>query len=105
MRQRLKTIETYKAIKSVFDTNFLNGITEKIVRKRQQEFFDDSQSNQNQKRQKNQEDNDEEFRFDNMTANSGYDPLHKAVVYDSECSDHLTYDKDRFIDEIRPACE
>jgi hypothetical protein len=51
MRQRLKTIETYKAIKNVFDTNFLNEITEKIVKKRQQEFFDDS--NQNQKRQKN----------------------------------------------------
>jgi hypothetical protein len=103
MRQRLKTIETYKAIKDVSDTNFLNEITEKIVKKRQQNFFDDSQSNQ--KRQKNQEDNDEEFRFDNMTANSEYDSLHKAVVYDFECSDHLTFDKDRFIDEIRSACE
>jgi hypothetical protein len=103
MRQRLKIIETYKAIKNVSDTNFLNEITEKIVKKRQQNFFDDSQSNQ--KRQKNQENNDEEFRFDNMRANSEYDSLHKAVVYDSECSDHFTYDKDRFIDEIRSACE
>jgi hypothetical protein len=27
------------------------------------------------------------------------------MIYDSECCDHLTYDKDRFIDEIRSACE
>jgi hypothetical protein len=27
------------------------------------------------------------------------------MIYDFECSDHLTYDKDRFIDEIRLACE
>jgi hypothetical protein len=27
------------------------------------------------------------------------------MIYDSECSDHLTYDKDRFINEIRSACE
>jgi hypothetical protein len=105
MRQRLKIIETYKAIKNVFDTNFLNEITEKIVRKRQQKFFDDSQSNQNQKRQKNRQDDDEEFRFDNMTASSRYSSLHKAVMYDSECSDHFTFDKDRFVDEIRSACE
>jgi hypothetical protein len=25
--------------------------------------------------------------------------------YDSECSDHFTFDKNRFIDEIRSACE
>jgi hypothetical protein len=78
MRQRLKTIEAYKAIKDVSDTNFLNEIIEKIVKKRQQNFFDDSQSNQ--KRQKNQEDNDEEFRFDNMTAISEYSSLHKTVI-------------------------
>jgi hypothetical protein len=54
---------------------------------------------------KNQEDNDEEFRFDNMTASSEYSSLHKAVMYNSECSDHLTFDKNRFVDEIRSACE
>ncbi len=63
MRQRLKTIGAYKAIKRVSNTNFLNEITEEIVRKRQQEFFDDSQSNQNQKRQKNRQKDEEEFRF------------------------------------------
>jgi hypothetical protein len=103
MRQRLKIIEAYKAIKDVSDTNFLNEITEKIVKKRQQNFLNDSQSNQ--KRQKNQEDNDEEFRFDNMTASSEYNSLHKTMIYDFECSDHFTYDKDRFINEIRSACE
>jgi hypothetical protein len=102
MRQRLKTIEAYKAIKNVSNTNFLNEITEKIVKKRQQEFFDDQST---QKRQKNRQNDDEEFRFDNMTASSEYDSLHKAVIYNSECSDHLTFDKDRFIDEIRSACE
>jgi hypothetical protein len=27
------------------------------------------------------------------------------MIYDFECSDHFTYDKDRFINEIRFACE
>jgi hypothetical protein len=27
------------------------------------------------------------------------------MIYDSECSDHFTYDKNRFINEIRSACE
>jgi hypothetical protein len=27
------------------------------------------------------------------------------MIYDSECSDHFTYDKDRFINEIRFACK
>jgi hypothetical protein len=27
------------------------------------------------------------------------------MIYDSECSDHFTYDKDRFINEIRSTCE
>jgi hypothetical protein len=101
MRQRLKTIETYKAIKDVSNTNFLNEITEKIVKKKQQGFFDEQS---NQKRQKNQQNNDEEFRFKNMTS-SEYNSLHKTMIYDFECSDHFTYDKDRFINEIRFACE
>jgi hypothetical protein len=54
MRQRLKTIEAYKAIKDVFDTNFLNEIIEKIIKKRQQEFFDDSNQS-TQKRQRNRQ--------------------------------------------------
>ncbi len=40
-----------------------------------------------------------------MTASSEYSSLHKAVMYDSECSDHLTFDKNRFVNEIRSACE
>jgi hypothetical protein len=100
MRQRLKIIETYKVIKNVSDTNFLDEITEKMIRKRQQEL-DDQSKRQNENRQ-----NDEEkFRFDNMTASSEYNSLFKTMIYDSECSDHLTYDKDRFIDEIRSACK
>jgi hypothetical protein len=100
MRQRLKIIEAYKVIKNVSDTNFLDEITEKMIKKRQQELDDQF------KRQKKNENNDEEeFRFDNMTASSGYNSLHKTMIYDFECSDHLTYDKDRFIDEIRLACE
>jgi hypothetical protein len=41
-----------------------------------------------------------------MTArNSEYNSLYKTMIYDSECSDHFTFDKNRFIDEIRFACE
>jgi hypothetical protein len=104
MRQRLKTIGAYKAIKNVSDTNFLDGITEEMIRKRQQELDDQSKRQEN-RQSENRQNDEEEFRFGNMTASSGYNPLFKTVIYDSECSDHLTYDKDRFIDEIRPACE
>jgi uncharacterized iron-regulated protein len=102
MRQRLKIIETYKAIKNVSDTNFLNEITEKMIRKRQQELYDQFKR---QKKNENRQNDEEEFRFDNMTASSEYNSLFKTMIYDSECSDHFTYDKDRFIDEIRSACE
>jgi hypothetical protein len=40
MRQRLKIIKTYKVIKNVSDTNFLDEIIEKMIKKRQQEFDD-----------------------------------------------------------------
>jgi hypothetical protein len=99
MRQRLKIIEAYKVIKNVSDTNFLDEITEKMIKKRQQKLDDQS------KRQKNCQNDEEKFRFNNMTASSEYNSLLKTMIYDSECSDHFTYDKDRFIDEIRSACE
>jgi hypothetical protein len=31
--------------------------------------------------------------------------LNKSVIYDSECSDPLTYDKNRFLREIKPASD
>jgi hypothetical protein len=104
MRQRLKIIEAYKVIKNVSDTNFLDGITEKMIRKRQQKL-DDQFKRQKNRQNENRQNDEEKFRFDNMTASSGYNPLFKTMIYDSECSDHLTYDKDRFINEIRSACE
>jgi hypothetical protein len=104
MRQRLKIIETYKVIKNVSDTNFLDEITEKMIRKRQQEL-DDQSKRQKNRQNENRQNDEEEFRFDNMTASSEYNSLFKTMIYDSECSDHLTYDKDRFINEIRSACE
>jgi hypothetical protein len=47
------------------------------------------------------------FRFGNMTLSSQNEihPLYKSVIYDSECSDLLTYDRDRFVDDLRPANE
>jgi hypothetical protein len=104
MRQRLKIIEAYKVIKNVFDTNFLNEITEKMIRKRQQEL-DNQFKRQKNCQNENRQNDEEKFRFNNMTASSEYNSLFKTMIYDSECSDHLTYNKDRFIDEIRSACE
>ncbi len=47
------------------------------------------------------------FRFGNYSfANTVLresTPLTKSVIYDSGCSDPLTYDKDRFVGEIKPA--
>jgi hypothetical protein len=48
MRQRLKIIETYKVLKNVSNTNFLDEITEKMIKKRQLKLDDQS----TQKRQK-----------------------------------------------------
>jgi hypothetical protein len=54
-------------------------------------------------------DNLSSFRFDNFSfANTvirDINPLTKSVIYDSECSDLLTYDKDRFLKEIKPASD
>jgi hypothetical protein len=47
MRQRLRIIETYKVMKNVLNTNFLNEMTEKRIKKRQQKLDDQL------KRQKN----------------------------------------------------
>jgi hypothetical protein len=43
------------------------------------------------------------FRFDNMITSSHMNEIHllyKSVIYDSECSDSLTFDRNRFVDEI-----
>jgi hypothetical protein len=49
------------------------------------------------------------FRFDNFSfANTvirNINPLIKSVIYDSECSDPLTYDKDRFLGQIKPVAD
>jgi hypothetical protein len=48
------------------------------------------------------------FRFENMITSSHINEIHslyKSVIYDSECSDSLTYDRDRFVDEIQSADE
>jgi uncharacterized membrane protein YgaE (UPF0421/DUF939 family) len=107
MRQRLKIIKAYKVIKNVSNMNFLDEIIEKMIKKKQLKLDDQStQKRQKNRRNENRQNDEEEFRFDNMTArNSEYNTLYKTMIYDSECSDHFTYDKDRCIDEIRSACE
>ncbi len=48
------------------------------------------------------------FRFDNMITSSHINEIHflyKNVIYDSECSDSLTYDRDRFVNDLRSANE
>jgi hypothetical protein len=75
-----------------------------MIKKRQQKL-DDQSKRQKNRQNENRQNDEEKFRFDNMTASSEYNLLFKTMIYDSECSDHLTYDKDRFINEIRSACE
>jgi hypothetical protein len=48
------------------------------------------------------------FQFENMITSSHMNEIHllyKSVIYDSECSDLFTFDRDRFVDEIRSADE
>ncbi len=44
------------------------------------------------------------FRFKNMIMSSHINEIHflyKSVIYDSECSDLLTYNRDRFVNDLQ----
>jgi hypothetical protein len=91
----------YKAIKKIINTNILSRIFENS-------FFEKKEKPINQDRDKNEQRNDDansDFRFENITVSSSNMThlLYRSVIYDSRCRDLLTYNKSRFIDEIKSA--
>jgi hypothetical protein len=65
-----------------------------------------------QKDQKNDETDDGHFHFSDVTTVSQKvaimttkNPLSNSVIYDSGCSQSLTYDKARFVEEITSASD
>ncbi len=64
MRQRLKTIDAYKIIQKLTNTNILNEIIDEMIKKRQQK---PNNLQSNKKRQnKSQKNNKDKFRLKNM---------------------------------------
>jgi hypothetical protein len=89
----------HRAIKHIIDTNILNELNDSYFKKEKSENISSSSI----------ELKDSSFRFDNMTMSHMNDfqihLLYKSVIYDSECSDSLTFDRNRFVDKIRSADE
>jgi hypothetical protein len=99
----------YRFIKRISDTNILDEIEEKFIKRDHgNESEDENLSSFINK--------SNVFRIENMTINvrtsvdvrsskASYNLLEKSAIYDSDCSDHLTFNEKRFIDEIKSACE
>jgi hypothetical protein len=84
----------HRAINKMTNTNILNEFSDSWIKKSRDENTSSTELKAS-------------FRFDNMTllSQNQIHFLYKSVIYDSECSDFLTFDRNRFVDEIRSADE
>jgi hypothetical protein len=85
----------HRVIKHITDTNILNELNDSYKKERDENISSSSAELK------------ASFRFDNMTMSHMNEIhfLYKSVIYDSECSDFLTYDRDRFVNDLRSANE
>jgi hypothetical protein len=81
----LKNSRFLTVIKHITDINILNEL--------------------NQKDQKNNETDDDHFHFSDVVTVAQKNLLSNSVIYDSDCSQFLTYDKARFVEEIISASD
>jgi hypothetical protein len=92
MRKQIRNrLMVFRVISKITNTNILDGFSDEIKKS----------GDENISLMKG-------FRFGNMTMSSHMNnnhSLYKSVIYDSRCSDSLTYDRDRFVSEIRFADE
>jgi hypothetical protein len=89
----------HRAIKHIIDTNILNELDDSYFKKKKDENISSSLAELKAS---------SSFRFDNMIISSHMNEIHflyKSVIYDSECSDLLTYDRNRFVDDLRSVDE
>ncbi len=100
MREQIKKrLMVHRAIKHMTDTNILDGLGDPYSKKEGGEDISSSPA---------ELEASSSFRFGNMTTSSHMNEIHflfKSVIYDSGCSDSLTFDRDRFVGEIRSADE
>jgi hypothetical protein len=111
-RSRLNDREyAYKVIKRISDTNILDDLKEKFIKRKSEGFSESNSSTLISK--------EIEYKFDNMifklilvnvqkasfftkvnSPKTLYNSLSNSVIYDFDCSDFLTWDKRRFVDDI-----
>jgi hypothetical protein len=99
MREQIKKrLMIHRVIKHIIDTNILNELDDSYFKKERDENISSTAKLKA---------SSSSFRFENMTLSSQNEIhfLYKSVIYDSECSDFLTYDRDRFVDNLRSANE
>jgi hypothetical protein len=89
----------HRTINKMINTNILNEFFDSWIKKSK----DENTSSINLKVSSS-------FHFDNVITSSHLNDsqihlLYKNVIYDFECSDSFTFDRDRFVDEIRSANE
>jgi hypothetical protein len=99
MREQIKKrLMIYRVIKHIIDTNILNELDDSFKKKKNENM---SSSSAELKASSS-------FRFGNMITSGHMNEIHvlyKSVIYDSECSESFTFDRDRFVDELRSANE
>jgi hypothetical protein len=88
IRQKIKKNPRYlTAIRQITDINILDGLDQK------------------DQTAETAETDDYHFHFSGVAIMTTKNPLSNSVIYDSGCSQPLTYDKARFVGEITPASE
>jgi hypothetical protein len=95
--QTKKRLMIYRVISKIIDTNILNELDDLYAKKNSKN--ENTSSTTELKASSS-------FRFENMITSSYMNEIHllyKSVIYDSECSDSFTYDRNRFVNEIRSA--
>jgi hypothetical protein len=100
MREQIRNrFMIHRAINKMINTNILNEFSDSWIKKSKNENTSSTELKASSS-----------FRFDNMITSSHLNDsqihlLYKSVIYDSECSDLFTFDRNRFVDEIRSADE
>jgi hypothetical protein len=87
----------HRVIKHIIDTNILNELNDSYFKKKRSENISSSSTELKASLS---------FRFDNMITSSHMNEIHflyKNVIYDSECSNSFTYDRNRFVNDLRSA--
>jgi hypothetical protein len=98
MRNQIKKkLMIHRIISKITNTNILNEFSDSWIKKSKNENISSSIQLKNSS-----------FRFDNIITSSYINEIHllyKSVIYDSKCSDSFTYDRDRFVNDVRSANE